>query len=114
MITLLCVYLNTYEVFQWNFTNLGGVFLISLPNTLWIANLMLANNICDLEEDEKNNRSKRGCCNSHPHRLFFPQNPNDYGKYNDQFQYIHFVSSPFHLILLRSHFPYTSSMLFQS
>lgn len=56
MITLLCVYLNMYEVFQWNFTNLGGVFLISLPNTLWIANLMLANNICDLEEDEKNNR----------------------------------------------------------
>jgi len=56
MITILCVYLNTYEVFQWNFTNLSEIFLISLPNTLWIANLMLANNICDLEEDEKNNR----------------------------------------------------------
>ncbi|MBO0450727.1 MULTISPECIES: prenyltransferase [Enterococcus] len=56
MITLLCVYLNTYEVFQWDFTNIGGILLISLPNTLWIANLMLANNICDLEEDEKNNR----------------------------------------------------------
>lgn len=56
MITLLCVYLNTYEVFQWSFTNLGEIFLISFPNTLWIANLMLANNICDLEEDEKNNR----------------------------------------------------------
>lgn len=34
----------------------GGIFLIALPNTLWIANLMLANNICDLEEDENNNR----------------------------------------------------------
>ena len=56
MITCLCVYLNTYEVFQWSFTNIGEIFLISLPNTLWIANLMLANNICDLEEDEKNNR----------------------------------------------------------
>lgn len=56
MITILCVYLNTYEVFQWNFANLTEIFLISLPNTLWIANLMLANNICDVEEDEKNNR----------------------------------------------------------
>ncbi|BBM18240.1 1,4-dihydroxy-2-naphthoate octaprenyltransferase [Enterococcus avium] len=56
MITCLCVYLNTYEVFRWSFTNISEIFLISLPNTLWIANLMLANNICDLEEDEKNNR----------------------------------------------------------
>ncbi|MDU6524842.1 MAG: prenyltransferase, partial [Enterococcus sp.] len=56
VITCLCVYLNTYEVLQWNFTTVGELFLISLPNTLWIANLMLANNICDLEEDEKNNR----------------------------------------------------------
>ena len=56
MITCLCVYLNTYEVFQWNYYTLSAIFLISLPNTLWIANLMLANNICDLEEDEKNNR----------------------------------------------------------
>ncbi|MDT2827461.1 MAG: prenyltransferase [Enterococcus viikkiensis] len=56
MITCLCVYLNAYEVLQWNFTTVGELFLISLPNTLWIANLMLANNICDLEEDEKNNR----------------------------------------------------------
>lgn len=56
MITLLCVYLNTFQVFQWQLASLGGIFLISLPNTLWIANLMLANNICDLEEDENNNR----------------------------------------------------------
>lgn len=56
MITCLCVYLNAFEVFQWNFRTLSEIFLISLPNTLWIANLMLANNICDLEEDEKNER----------------------------------------------------------
>lgn len=56
MITLLCVYLNAYDEFQWSFTNLSEIFMISLPNTLWIANLMLANNICDLEEDETNNR----------------------------------------------------------
>ncbi|MBV7390133.1 MULTISPECIES: prenyltransferase [Enterococcus] len=56
MISLLCVYLNTYQIFQWNIVTLASIFLISLPNTLWIANLMLANNICDLEEDENNNR----------------------------------------------------------
>lgn len=56
MISLLCVYLNTYQIFQWNIATLASIFLISLPNTLWIANLMLANNICDLEEDENNNR----------------------------------------------------------
>lgn len=56
MISLICVYLNTYEVFTFDFTSVAKVFLISLPNTLWIANLMLANNTCDLEEDEKNNR----------------------------------------------------------
>lgn len=56
MISLICVYLNAYNQFTWNMATIGHIFLISLPNTLWIANLMLANNICDLEEDEKNNR----------------------------------------------------------
>lgn len=56
MITLICVYINTFDSFQWNASNLGSIFLISLPNTCLIANLMLANNICDLEEDEKNHR----------------------------------------------------------
>lgn len=56
MITLICVYINTFDSFQWTASNLGSVFLISLPNTCLIANLMLANNICDLEEDEKNHR----------------------------------------------------------
>ncbi|MGT2832865.1 prenyltransferase [Streptococcus halotolerans] len=56
MITLICVYLNTYQDFSWELKELGYIALISLPNTLWIANLMLANNLCDLEEDEANHR----------------------------------------------------------
>lgn len=56
MISLICVYLNTYEVFTFDLLRLTDIFLIALPNTFWIANLMLANNICDLEEDEKNER----------------------------------------------------------
>ncbi|CRH84806.1 1%2C4-dihydroxy-2-naphthoate octaprenyltransferase [Chlamydia trachomatis] len=56
MISLICVYLNTYQVFSWDMQTIGQILLISLPNTLWIANLMLANNLCDKEEDEKNHR----------------------------------------------------------
>ncbi|MER0123686.1 prenyltransferase [Streptococcus sp. ZJ100] len=56
MIPLICVYLNTAPNFDWSFTTLTRIFLISLPNTLWIANLMLANNLCDKEEDERNHR----------------------------------------------------------
>lgn len=56
MITLICVYINTFEVFNWSAANLWGIFLVALPNTCYIANLMLANNICDLEEDENNKR----------------------------------------------------------
>lgn len=56
MISLICVYLNTYDNFKWDFATIGTIFLVSLPNTLWIANLMLANNLCDKEEDESNHR----------------------------------------------------------
>lgn len=56
MISLICVYLNTAPHFNWNFVTLAQIFLIALPNTLWIANLMLANNLCDKEEDERNHR----------------------------------------------------------
>lgn len=56
MISLICVYINTYSFFTWDFGTISGIFLISLPNTVWIANLMLANNICDLKEDELNQR----------------------------------------------------------
>lgn len=56
MITLICVYLNTYQMFTWDIATLTKIFLIALPNTLWISNLMLANNLCDKEEDESNHR----------------------------------------------------------
>lgn len=56
MITLICVYLNTYQAFYWSFSQILSIFIIALPNTVWIANLMLANNTCDREEDEKNKR----------------------------------------------------------
>lgn len=56
IITLICVYLNTYQDFSWQGKDLWNIALMSLPNTLWIANLMLANNLCDLEEDERNHR----------------------------------------------------------
>lgn len=56
MISLICVYLNVAPDFSWNAKTLGEIFLIALPNTLWIANLMLANNLCDKEEDESNHR----------------------------------------------------------
>ncbi|AYW46012.1 prenyltransferase [Tetragenococcus koreensis] len=56
MISLICVYINTFEAFQWSFSAILGIVVIALPNTMWIANLMLANNTCDKEEDEKNGR----------------------------------------------------------
>ena len=56
VIFLICLYLNSSQNFVWSFANLATTFLIALPNTLLIANLMLANNTCDLEEDEANHR----------------------------------------------------------
>lgn len=56
LIFLICVYINTSTVFIWNFGTLASTFLVALPSTLLIANLMLANNTCDLEEDEGNHR----------------------------------------------------------
>ncbi|MFK4946981.1 prenyltransferase [Lactococcus garvieae] len=56
LIFLICVYINTSTVFIWNFGTLASTFLVTLPSTLLIANLMLANNTCDLEEDEGNHR----------------------------------------------------------
>ncbi|WP_277812567.1 prenyltransferase [Lactococcus lactis] len=56
VIFLICLYINSSQNFVWSFANLAITFLIALPNTLLIANLMLANNTCDLEEDEANHR----------------------------------------------------------
>ncbi|AEG39856.1 prenyltransferase [Lactobacillus kefiranofaciens] len=56
MIALISVYLNAYQVFTWNWLSVGQVFLLALADELWISNLMLANNICDAQEDEDNHR----------------------------------------------------------
>lgn len=56
MIVLISVYINTYQVFNWTWENIAIVFLIALPDELWISNLMLANNLCDAGEDEDNHR----------------------------------------------------------
>lgn len=56
MITLLSVYLNSYQIFTWNWFSIGQIFLLALADELWISNLMLANNICDAQEDEDNHR----------------------------------------------------------
>ena len=56
VIILLSVYLNGYQVFSWNFTSIMNVFMLALPLELWISNLMLANNLCDAQEDEDNHR----------------------------------------------------------
>ncbi|HEY0221826.1 MAG TPA: prenyltransferase [Lactovum miscens] len=56
LIFLICVYINAHASFVWNSITIMDAFLIALPNSLLIANLMLANNTCDLDEDEKNYR----------------------------------------------------------
>ncbi|PXW88450.1 1,4-dihydroxy-2-naphthoate octaprenyltransferase [Streptohalobacillus salinus] len=68
-IIFLAVYVNAYDqgivhlgldgptlIFEANLLLLLEIFLIALPSVLTIANLMLANNICDLEEDIYNHR----------------------------------------------------------
>lgn len=68
-IIFLAVYINAYDQgivhlgfngatlqFEANLIYLLEILLISLPSVLTIANLMLANNICDLEEDISNYR----------------------------------------------------------
>lgn len=57
MIVLLSVYLNTYQIFTWNLPTVGRIFLLALADELWISNLMLANNLCDAQEDEDNHRT---------------------------------------------------------
>ncbi len=56
MIMLISIYINTYQQFTFDLSDLWRIALLALPNMLWISNLMLANNICDLAEDERNHR----------------------------------------------------------
>ncbi|RVU73739.1 prenyltransferase [Lactobacillus xujianguonis] len=57
MIVLLSVYINAYQVMTWDWGTLGRIFLVALADELWISNLMLANNLCDAQEDEDNHRT---------------------------------------------------------
>ena len=69
LITFLAVYVHIYdqgiinfhvtkELFDisFNIQVLGSIFIISMPAIAGIANIMLANNICDIEEDIVNKR----------------------------------------------------------
>lgn len=56
IIPLICVYLNVYNLTAFDGQLIGQVVLFALPSACAIANLMLANNTCDLEEDELNKR----------------------------------------------------------
>lgn len=56
VIPLICVYLNIYDLVPFDASLIWQVGLMSLPAAFSIANLMLANNTCDLEEDVLNNR----------------------------------------------------------
>ncbi|AWK51751.1 1,4-dihydroxy-2-naphthoate polyprenyltransferase [Clostridium beijerinckii] len=69
LLIFLSVYIHIYDTniisftYQNNILNVGinvfevlSIFLVSIPAIVGIANIMLANNICDLEEDIQNNR----------------------------------------------------------
>lgn len=56
VIPLICVYLNIYDIVLFDWHLIGSVTMMSLPAAFSIANLMLANNTCDVEEDILNNR----------------------------------------------------------
>lgn len=56
IIPLICVYLNIYDLMPFTWSLVGQVFVMALPAVFAIANLMLANNTCDVEEDILNNR----------------------------------------------------------
>lgn len=68
-IFLITIYINAFDlnflridIQQWQFAMTGdlkqllAIFIASLPMVFTIANIMLANNLCDLDEDIKNHR----------------------------------------------------------
>lgn len=56
IIFLICVYISSAGDFVWNSATIGQTLLVAAPSILLIANLMLANNTCDVAEDESNAR----------------------------------------------------------
>lgn len=68
-IFMMTIYINTFDLgylqlglVDWSFALTGNLkillslFWVSLPMVFTIANIMLANNLCDLEEDQTNHR----------------------------------------------------------
>lgn len=49
-------YQNAMVLIMFNLKEIIYIFLVSLPAVIGIANIMLANNICDIEDDIANNR----------------------------------------------------------
>lgn len=49
-------YINNLLSIDFNMVLIGSIFIFALPSTLTIANIMLANNICDMEDDWINKR----------------------------------------------------------
>lgn len=56
MIILITIYLNVANHAIWNIPSLLRIWLVALPLELWISNLLLANNLCDEQEDILNHR----------------------------------------------------------
>lgn len=55
-ILFVIVYVNSFHYVILDLATIGNIFLASLPTVLTVTNIMLANNICDLEEDIEDNR----------------------------------------------------------
>ncbi len=45
-----------YYALRFDIFEIIAVFIVSMPCTLSISNIMLANNICDMEDDKENER----------------------------------------------------------
>lgn len=50
------LYVNTFDVLIFDWITLGQVFVASIPTTITVISVLLANNICDLEEDIEDGR----------------------------------------------------------
>lgn len=50
------VYLNAYDVIQLNWITMVQLIIASIPTSITVMSVSLANNICDLEEDIEDNR----------------------------------------------------------
>lgn len=56
MIYIISIYVNAYNIMTFDLRTFLIILFASIPNMFAIANLMLANNISDLEEDRTNKR----------------------------------------------------------